>query len=151
MKKITTIILAVVGVLSIILLGRIISKGDTVIQSAAKAGDMDLVDGLFNPYVTIAYIVLAVILLLVIVFMVKGILSNPANFKRTIMGVVAFAAIFAICYFIFAEGVETPMPDNEILSASDSKLVGAGLYMFYALAIIAGGAMLFTGVKKMIK
>lgn len=151
MKKIITIILAVVGVISIILLGRIISTGDTAIQSAAKAGDMGVVDSLFNPYATIAYIVLGVILLLVVFFMLKGMFSNPANLKRTLMGVGAFALVFAICYFIFAQGVETEMPDNKILSAGHSKLVGAGLYMFYALAIIAGGAMLFTGVKKMIK
>lgn len=151
MKKIITIILAVVGVISIILLGRVINTGDTAIQSAAKAGEMGMVDSLFNPLAVVAYIVLAVIVLLVIVFMLKGMFSNPANLKRTLMSIGAFALIFALCYFVFADGVETLMPDDKILSAGDSKLVGAGIYMFYALAIIAGGAMLFTGVKKMIK
>jgi len=154
MKKIITIILAVIGVISIVLLGRVISTGDTVIQSAAKAGgaeNMDMIDGLFNPYATVAYIVLGAVLLLVVFFMLKGIFTNPANLKRTLMGVGAFLLLLAICYFAFAKGVETPMQDNEVLSANGSKWVGAGLYMFYALAIIAGGAMLFTGIKKMIK
>lgn len=151
MKKIITIILALIGVISIILLGRVISTGDTVIQSAAKAGDMGVVDSLFNPLAVVAYIVLGAVLLLVIFFMLKGMFTNPANLKRTLMGVGAFLLLLAICYFAFARGVETPMQDNEVLSANGSKWVGAGLYMFYALAIIAGGAMLFTGVKKMIK
>ena len=151
MKKIITIILAVVGVISIVLLGRVISTGDTAIQSAAKAGEMGMVDSLFNPLAIVAYIVLGVIVLLVIIFMLKGMLSNPANLKRTLMSVGAFALLLALCYFVFANGVETQMPDDKVLSANGSKWVGAGLWMFYALAIIAGGAMLLTGIKKMIK
>jgi hypothetical protein len=35
-----------------------------------------------------------------------------------------------------------------MLSVAQSKLVGAGLYLFYSLAVVAGGTMLFFGVKK---
>jgi len=150
MKKIITIILAVIGVISVILVGRVWAN-DGAIKSANIAGDASFVDGMLNPISIIAYIVLAVILALVVLFALKNIVSNPANIKRTIMSVGAFLLLFAICYFALAKGVETPMRDDKILSAGDSKLVGAGLYMFYLLAIIAGGAMLFTGIKKMIK
>ncbi len=151
MKKIITIIGAVVGVISIILLGRIISTGDTAIQSAAKAGDSGLVDGLLNPMAWVAYLVLGIILVLVVIFSLKNIFSNKASLMSAIKGVGAFLLLFAICYFVLANGVETPLRDGEVLSEGGSKLVGAGLYMFYLLAIIAGGAMLFTGIKKMIK
>jgi hypothetical protein len=57
----------------------------------------------------------------------------------------------AIAHFGFANGVETPLRDGEVLSASGSKWVGTGLYLFYFLVLIAAGIMLFTGVKKMIK
>jgi hypothetical protein len=40
------------------------------------------------------------------------------------------------------------LKDGSMLSVSQSKLVGAGLYLFYALAFVAGGTMLFFGVKK---
>ena len=66
------------------------------------------------------------------------------------MGVGAFLLLALICYFAFATGVETPLRDGEMLSANGSKMVGAGLYMFYFLVLIAGGAMLFSGVKKML-
>ena len=49
-----------------------------------------------------------------------------------------------------AEGVETPMKDGEVLSASGSKLVGTGIYAFYFLAAIAVGMMALSGVKKLI-
>ena len=58
--------------------------------------------------------------------------------------------IGAIAYFGFANGVETPMKDGEILSASGSKWVGTGLYLFYFLLVIALGLMLYTGIKKTI-
>ncbi len=151
MKKIITIVLGVVGVLSMILLGRIINTGDTTIQSAAKAGDTALVNGLLDPVAYVAYFVLAIILIAVVVFTLLNVLSNPAALMSTLKGVGSFLVVFAICYFLLAKGVETPLRDGEVLSESGSKLVGAGLYMFYCLAGIAGAAMLFFGVKKMIK
>lgn len=151
MNKIVKIVLAVIGVLAVILLGRIINAGDDTIKNAAAAGDAGLVNGLLNPMSYIAYAVLAIILILVVLFTLKNTFANPATLKSTLTGVGAFLLLFAICYFVFANGVETPLRDGEVLSANGSKMVGAGLYMFYFLALIAGGAMLFTGVKKMIK
>jgi len=107
MKKIITIVGALIGVISIVLLGRIISTGDTTIQSAAKAGDLGLVNGLLDPMAWVAYIVLAIILVLVVVFTLKNVISNPATLKSTLMGVGAFLVLFALCYFVLAEGVET--------------------------------------------
>ncbi|QRM90979.1 hypothetical protein FG167_07095 [Lacinutrix sp. WUR7] len=98
----------------------------------------------------IAYAILALILVLVVLFTLKNIFSNAATLKRTLMAVGAFLVVALICYFL-ATGVETPLKEGEVLSAGDSKLIGAGLYMFYALAIIAIGSMLFSGIKKMIK
>ena len=43
------------------------------------------------------------------------------------------------------------MKDGEVLSATGSRLVGTGIRMFYFLAIIAIGSMLFASVKKLIK
>jgi hypothetical protein len=63
----------------------------------------------------------------------------------------AFAVLAAICYFGLAKGVETPLKDGGTLSAGGSQLLGAGLWLFYALILVAGGSMLFYGVKKMIK
>jgi hypothetical protein len=38
-----------------------------------------------------------------------------------------------------------------MLSEKGSKLIGAGLYLFYFLALIAGVIMLGFGIKKMVK
>ncbi|WP_239004459.1 hypothetical protein [Lacinutrix sp. WUR7] len=142
-QKIITIIAGVIGVIAMFFLIRIIGVGD----EAIKAGESS---GIVNTFMYIAYAILALILVLVVLFTLKNIFSNAATLKRTLMAVGAFLVVALICYFL-ATGVETPLKEGEVLSAGDSKLIGAGLYMFYALAIIAIGSMLFSGIKKMIK
>ena len=130
--KIISMILALVG----ILFGVMIIAGN---------------DGQIDNMMFVAYAVLFLVLASVIVFTVLNLVSHKEALIGALKGVGSFLVLALICYFVFADGVETELRDGEILSASDSKLVGAGLYMFYALAIIASGTMLYTGVKKMIK
>jgi hypothetical protein len=144
MKKILTILLAIVGVLSIVFLAMIISTGDEAIKAGESSGTV-------NTFMYVAYLVLFLTLAFVVVFSLKNIFSNSETLKSTLKGVGAFVVLAAICYFGFANGVETPLKDGDILPASGSKLLGAGLYLFYFLLAIAGGSMLFFGIKKMIK
>ncbi|WP_412987826.1 hypothetical protein [Pontimicrobium sp. IMCC45349] len=143
-QKIITIIAGIVGVISIFFLVSIINAGD----EAIKAGESE---GTVSTFMYIAYAVLFLTLALVVLFTLKNVFTNPSNLKNTLIGFGSFALLALICYFGFANGVETPLKDGEVLSEGGSKLVGAGLYLFYALIIIAGGSMLFSGVKKMIK
>ena len=52
--------------------------------------------------------------------------------------------------FALSNGVETPMKDGEVLSASGSRWVGAGLRMFYILAALAVLSMIFSGAIKIL-
>ena len=151
LQKIIKIVAAVVGVLAIFFLIRIIGAGDDAIKAAAESGDTAYVDGYLNPISYIAYIVIGITVVLVALFSLSNIFTHPKVLKATLTNVGAFALVAAIAYFGFAQGVETPMRDGKVLSEGGSKLVGAGLYLFYFLVVIAGGAMLYTGVKKMIK
>ena len=90
-------------------------------------------------------------MLIVLAFTVLNLVSNTAGLKNNLMGVGAFAVLFLLCYYGFANGVETTLKDGDILSESRSRLVGAGLYLFYFLAVIAGCIMLGFGIKKMVK
>jgi hypothetical protein len=46
--------------------------------------------------------------------------------------------------------METPLKDGEVLSASGSRWVGAGIRTFYILAVVAILSMAFSGVKKIL-
>ena len=146
LHKFIKIVAAAVSVLGIIFLIMIISKGNDAIQAMAEQGETSGVD--YMSYV--AYVILGIVLVFVIGFVLKNMFSSKETLMRTVKGVGAFLALALISYFVFASGSEKTIADGKILSASDDKLIGAGLYMFYILAIIATGAMVFTGVKKMI-
>ncbi|MFD1161693.1 MULTISPECIES: hypothetical protein [Hwangdonia] len=144
MKKILTILLGIVGVLSIVFLAMIISTGDEAIKLGESSGTV-------NTFMYIGYLVLFLTLAFVVIFSLKNIFSDSETMKSTLKGVGIFALLAAICYFGLAKGVETELKDGDMLSAGGSQLLGAGLYLFYLLLAIAGGSMLFFGIKKMIK
>ncbi len=134
--KIVAILLSVAGV---IFLGMIFSSGDEVVQATGEG-----VDG----YLFVAYITLALVLLFVITFVLKGLFEG--NLKRTLLSVGAFLVIVLISYML-ADGTQMEMREGEILSESGSKWVGTGLNVFYILAVLAIGSMVFSGVKKVTK
>jgi|TARA_B110001469_G_scaffold86845_1_gene82273 hypothetical protein len=144
LQKLLKIVAIVIGVISIFFLGSIISTGDEAIKAGEASGTIDI-------FMNVSYVILAIAVLIVLVFTVLNLVSNTAGLKNTLMGVAAFAVLTLLCYYGFASGVETPLKDGNMLSASGSRLVGAGLYLFYVLAVIAGGIMLGFGIKKMVK
>jgi hypothetical protein len=141
LQKLLKIVAAVVGLLSIAFLVTIISTGD----DAIKAGDGAASVG---TYMYLAYFILAAAIVSVVFFTLSNLISNAASLKNTLIAIGAFVFLALICYFVFASGVETMLKDGTMLSITQSKLVGAGLYLFYSLAFVAGGTMLFFGVKK---
>ena len=94
-----------------------------------------------------AYVVLFIIISSVLYFGLKNMFSDKSNLMTTLKMIGSFLGLFALC-FILASGEETLMREGKILSATSSKFIGAALFMFYSLIIIASGTMLFFGFKK---
>ena len=93
-----------------------------------------------------AYVVLFIIISSVLYFGIKNLIGNKSSLMNTLKGIGSFLALFIIC-FLIASGEETLMREGKILSATSYKFIGAALFMFYSLIIIASGAMLFFGFK----
>ncbi|WP_147678489.1 hypothetical protein [Algibacter pacificus] len=97
----------------------------------------------------ITYAVLGIVIALVLIFVLKGLVTG--DIKKTLMTVGAFLAIVFISYTLSSGSDLDLKPFNDKglgITEGISKNVGAGLYTFYALAILAIGSMLFGGVKK---
>lgn len=137
LHKILRIVALILSVAGIIFLAMIISKGDDVVRQTGEG-----LDG----FLYVAYIMFAIVLFFVIIFVLKGLLAG--NIKKTLIILGAFLAIVVISY-VMADGVETEMRDGEILSANGSKWVSTGLYVFYILGVLAIGAMISSGLKKL--
>ena len=138
LHKILRIVALILSIVGIIFLAMIVSKGDDVVKQTGEG-----LDG----YLYVAYITFAIVLFFVVVFVLKGLLAG--DIKKTLVVIGAFLAIVIISY-VLADGVETEMRDGKILSASGSKWVSTGLYVFYILGIVAIGSMTLSGVKKLI-
>ena len=145
-QKITKFVALALGVIGLILQVLILRKGDDAIEMAGLAGNFSSV----SPMINLAIIILIIVVLITLISSFASLASNAAKLKKAGISIVAFAAVVLLS-FLLSEGVETPMKDGEVLSASGSRWVGAGLRTFYILAVIAVGTMLYSGVKRFFK
>ncbi len=136
LHKILKIVALLLSVAGIIFLAMIIAKGDAEVTATGEG-----IDG----FLYVAYITLAITIIFVLVFVLKGIFTG--NLKSTLLSVGVFLLIVVISY-VLADGTPMQMRGGETLSASGAKWVDTGLYVFYIMAVLAIGSMIFSGIKK---
>ncbi len=138
--SIIALVLAVVG----IIFGLLITIGD--LETLREPGSM--IDNMMY----VAYVIFAIAILLVLVYVIKGLFSG--NIKKTLLSLGVFVGIILISY-LMASGTNldlTPFIEKgQDITESTSKKVGAGLYTFYALAILAIATIALSGIKKLVK
>tara|TARA_B100000963_G_scaffold12095_1_gene9337 strand:+ start:1448 stop:1897 length:450 start_codon:yes stop_codon:yes gene_type:complete len=145
-QNIIKIISAIISVLAAFFLFRIIGTGDDDIKMAATMGDFSAV----SPLVELARIIIFITIATTLIFSLLGLFSDRAKLKKAAISIGLFLCVIGISY-VLSEGVETPLKDGEVLSASGSKWVGTGIRTFYILAVIAISLMILSGVTKIIK
>ena len=131
--KIVGLILSLIGVY---FLAMIIMKGDDAIIESGTG-----IDG----FLFTAYVIFALVVGAVLIFGLKALFTG--NIKNTLIILGAFIAVIAVSYGL-ADNTPMVLKDGDMLSESGSKWVGAGLYTFYILAVIAIGAMVVSGFKR---
>ena len=153
-SKILSYVVLALGAIGIILWFVMNSSISSLMEengvSEARELPADIAYGAVNPLYALTLIVFVIAIIATLITVFSALAKNPSGLKNTLIGIVAFIVVLGIGY-VLADGVETPMKDGEVLSASGSKMVGAGLYAFYILAIIAVGLMVVSGFKKLIK
>jgi Na+/proline symporter len=145
-QNIIKIVSGLLGILGAVFLLRIMSLGDDQIKMNASMGDYSSV----SPLITLALIILSIAIVVTLVFSIITLASDPKKLKKAMIASGMFLLVIAIAYGV-SEGVETPMKDDKVLSAGDSRLVGTGIVSFYILTVIAFGSMMFSAIKKIIK
>ncbi|MFH4964662.1 hypothetical protein V8G69_06620 [Gaetbulibacter sp. M235] len=142
MKKLSTILVGIVGILSIIFLVVIIGAGD----DAIKAGESS---GAVNTFMYLAYAILIVTIALVLVFTLKGLFTNSASLKSALIGAGAFLAVLVISYAVSGGDTREYLYGGVPATDGESHMVGAGIVAFYILMAGTVVAMLLAGVKKL--
>lgn len=111
-----------------------------------------------SPLIFLAYVTLALTVVIVLIFVLKGLFTNPEALKKAGISVGLMAVVALISYYALADGSVVDingkvieLEDGELLTESTSRWIGASLYMFYILAIVAVGTVVWSGVSKLIK
>ena len=145
-QKITTYIVAALGVLGAVFVLMIVAKGDNEIEMSAMQGDY----GSVAYIILLAQIILGIAVLITLFFSAKNLASDKEKLKKSLLSIGAFGIVFLIA-FLFSSGVETPMQDGKVLSASGARWVETGIRTFYFLTAIAVCSMSYGSVRKLIK
>ena len=144
-QKIVKITAALLGVLGVVFLFRIIGAGDEEIKMEAAMGDF----GTVSPLISIAQIILMISIAATVIFSLLNLFADSQKLKKALISV-GFLAVVVGLAFALSSGVETPLKDGEVLSASGARWVETGIRVFYYLAIFAIGAMGYSGIKSLI-
>ena len=146
LENIIKIVCAVLGLLGVIFLFRILAAGDDDIKMAASMGDFSLI----SPLISLSMFILFITVAVTIIFSLINLASNPGKLKKSMI-FIGFLIIVIGIAFASSTGVETPMKDGQVLSASGSKWVGTGIRVFYILASVAVLSMIAFGARNIIK
>jgi hypothetical protein len=98
----------------------------------------------------LAYTVLIVAVAAAIVLPLLNALKHPKTLIGSLMGIGALVVLFVICYAI-SDSAVSPTARALGIDESSSKLIGAGLYTFYAVFIVSILGMVYSEVTKALK
>lgn len=111
-------------------------------------------NGALNSMFWITYLLLGIAIAFSLVFALKNLFSSPASLKKSLFVIVGFLVVVGLG-FVLASGTDVSiqeMADRGIdTSETTIRRIGAGINVFFILTIIAVGAMLWGGVRKMSK
>jgi len=123
-----------------------LALGDEAIE--LNTGDSQAVT--VSPLIYLAYISLVLTVVIVLIFVIKGLMTNPAALKKAGISIGLLAVVALISYYALADdsvvdinGKVIELEDGELLTAGTSRWIGASLYMFYILAIVAVGTVVW--------
>ena len=146
LENIIKIVCAVLGLLGIVFLFRIIATGDDEIKMAASMGDF----GLISPLISLSMFIFFITVAATIIFSLINLAGDTGKLKKAMVFIGFLIIVVGIAYAL-SSGIETPMKDGKILSASGSRWVGTGIRVFYILASVAVLSMIAFGARNIIK
>ncbi len=146
LENIIKSVCAVLGLLGIVFLFRIIATGDDEIKMAASMGDF----GLISPLISLSMFIFFITVAATIIFSLINLASDTGKLKKAMLFIGFLIIVVGIAY-ASSSGIETPMKDGQILSASGSRWVGTGIRVFYILASVAVLSMIAFGARNIIK
>lgn len=147
--KIISWVAGLIGVIAVYFLVRLIVAGDDAVISSP-----DLQNSVVSPYLSFARIILIVTTVLAVGFSIWNLILHPKLLKKTLITIVALAAVLVIAYMLADGGAVTDMSGNIIKdgeAGSTSKWVSTGIWYTAILGLIGFVLFLLGFVKSLFK
>ena len=107
---------------------------------------MDLID--IGIYAT--YVLFFIALISAIVLPLINALRNPSGLMKSLLGVGGLVVLFVLSYALSGDEVSAKAASFG-LDAGDSKMIGAGLILFYIVFILSVVGVVFSEINKALK
>jgi hypothetical protein len=98
----------------------------------------------------IAYVLFFIAAGAAIIFPIIYVIQDPKGVIKSVAGVAGLVAIFVLGYVLSSDEVTARYATYGV-GAGSSKLIGAGLIMFYLTLIIAVVGVIFSEISKALK
>jgi len=108
-----------------------------------------LVESLVSPGLIIGYIFFGVAVAASIGMPLVNAIKNPAGLVKVLIGVVGLIVLFAVSYGISGSDVSAKAVSYGV-DASSSRLIGAGMIMFYIILVSSMVLAIYSLVKDII-
>jgi len=85
-----------------------------------------------------------------IIFPLINAIKSPANLLKSLAGVGVLVVVFVIAYTLSGSEVAIKAAASGV-DANSSKLIGAGLIMFYIVLVLSIAGVIFSEINKALK
>lgn len=118
--------------------------------------DMPMADAMGSKGITLmfglAYLLMAVAVIATLIFGLKNMASSPGGLKKALFSIVGLLVALGLAYGISSGtdvSVDGMLEKNNIVTTQEEvKLVGAGIWMFFIMLIVAAGLIIWGGIRK---
>jgi len=104
-----------------------------------------------NTVLTWAYILFALAVVITILFPIAYFISNPKKGKKMLIGLVGFAILFVIAYYMSSGDVTGGVYEKFDITESTSRIIGAMLNTTFLLGAIAVLSVIYAGISGFFK
>jgi hypothetical protein len=94
------------------------------------------------------YAILGIGILSVTLIPLYNIIRNPKNAKTTIIGIIAIAIAYLICFILSSGELYAKFPD---ITVGISKGLGGGIILLYSMVVASFASIVFYEIYKLIK
>lgn len=99
----------------------------------------------------ISYILLFLAAITAVVFPILDVIKNPKEIAKSGISVAGLAILFVLSYVLSGSEITAKYIIGGVTTEFTSKMIGAGLIMFYFVLFLSIAAMIYSEISKALK